>query len=100
MYCNRYCRKEKAIQLYLDRIKNVVEEMHDQHMLDHILAFLMQVDASCKVLENRRANIKEFEKQNIFAPAQRNKTQLWFKKTYENPGRKKRHKPFRLEFAI
>ena len=92
--------KKKAIQLYLDRIKNGVEEMHDQHMLDHILALLMQADASCKVLENRRANIKEFEKKDIFAPAQKNETQLRFKKTCENPGRKKRLTPFRLEFAI
>ena len=35
--------------------------MDDQHMLDHVLALLMQADASCKVLDDR-SNIKEFER--------------------------------------
>lgn len=68
-------------------------------MLDHVLALLMQADASCKVLDDR-SNIKEFERQDIFASAQKNETQLRFKKTCENPGRKKKHTPFRLEFRI
>jgi len=92
--------KKKAIQLYLDRIKNGVEKIYDHHMLDHVLALLMQADASCKVLDDRNNNIKEFERKDIFAPAQKNETQLRFKKTCGNPGRKKKHTPFRLSFLF
>ena len=63
--------------------------MYDQHMLDHVLAILMQADSSCRVLEENDTNIKEFEKKETFAPAQKNEKQLVFKKTCGNPGRKK-----------
>jgi len=79
----------------LDKIKNGIEKMHDQHMLDHVLALLMQADASCRVLQENDANIKEFEKKDTFAPAQKNEKQLHFKKTCGNPGRKKQNTPFR-----
>ncbi|XP_065902962.1 uncharacterized protein [Dysidea avara] len=81
--------RKKAIQLYLDKIKNGIDKMYDQHMLDHVLAILMQADSSCRVLEENDTNIKEFEKKETFAPAQKNEKQLVFKKTCGNPGRKK-----------
>lgn len=63
-------------------------------MLDRILSLLMQADTSCRVLDSE-TNIKDFEKKDTFAPAQKNETQLRFKKTCGNPGRKKKNMPFR-----
>lgn len=64
-------------------------------MLDRILSLLMQADTSCSVLgsETNKSNIKDFEKKETFAPAQKNETQLRFKKTCGNPGRKKKNVP-------
>ena len=86
--------KKKAIQVYLDKIKNGIGSINDQHTLDRILSLLMQVDTSCRVINND-VNIKDFEKKDTFAPAQKNETQLRFKKTCANPGRKKKNIPFR-----
>ena len=47
----------------------------------------MQADASSRVSESDM-DTKEFVKKNIFASAQKNETQLCFKKTCGNPGRK------------
>ena len=53
--------RKEAIELYLDKIKNGLEKMNDQHMLDQILSLLMQADTNCRVLESE-TNIKEFKK--------------------------------------
>ena len=57
--------------------------MYDQHMLDHVLAILMQADASCRVLEENDTNIKEFEKKETFAPAQKMRNSLFSRKRVE-----------------
>ena len=88
--------RKKAIQVYLDKIKNGIEKTNDQHILDRILSLLIQADTSYRVLESEsETDIKEFEKKDTFAPAQKNEIQLRFKKTCGNPGRKKKHMPLR-----
>ena len=81
------------MQLYLDKIKNGIEKINDQHMLDQILSLLMQADTTCRVLDSE-TNIKDFGKGYLCAST-KNETQLRFKKTCGNPGRKKTNMPFR-----
>ena len=57
--------------------------MYDQHMLDHVLTILMQADASCRVLEENDTNIKEFEKKETFAPAQKMRNSWFSRKRVE-----------------
>ena len=79
--------RKRAIKHYIDEISSAVGSIDDVNTLDRILSLLMQATSSVKVLSSED-NTMEFEIKDHFAPTQKNETQLQFKKTCADPGRK------------
>ena len=64
-----------------------MENTDDVNLLDRIRSLLMQAASSSKACTTDFIN-ESFKIKDQFAPTQKNETQLQFKKTSANPGRK------------
>lgn len=71
----------------MERIEACIDDENDPNVLDRILALLVQADAAIQT--SATPQLKTFQKKDKFSPAQKNETQLRFKKTTGSPGRKK-----------
>lgn len=78
--------KKREILHYIDEITSAVNNIEDANVLDRMLSLLMQAASSSKVSTEETS--QAFTIKDKFAPAQKNETQLRFKKTCANPGRK------------
>ncbi|XP_065902011.1 uncharacterized protein [Dysidea avara] len=79
--------KKREILHYVDEITFAVNNIEDTNVLDRMLSLLMQAASSSKVC-TREETSQTFTIKDKFAPAQKNETQLRFKKTCADPGRK------------
>lgn len=88
--------KKKAIHNLLDDIRDNIDCLDDPNILERVLALLTQASVGIKAAVPAPVDsLKEFEKKDYFAPTQKNETQLRFKKTSGNPGRKRKYVPMR-----
>jgi len=88
--------KRRAIELYL--IRSGIDSLNDGNALDRILALLTQASAAIKATTlPTNSPPRQFEKMDHFFPTQKNETQLRFKQTGGNPGRKRKHVPLRWD---
>ena len=79
--------KKREILHYVDEITFAVNNIEDTNVLDRMLSLLMQAASSSKVC-TREETSQTFTIKDKFAPAQKNETQLRFKKTCADSGRK------------
>ena len=80
----------------MNNIKGRIEDLNDANTLDRVLALLTKASAAIKAVaihDNDPSN--QFQKKDHFFPKQKKETQLVFKKTVINPGRKKQHATMR-----
>ena len=101
-YISLYCcysditGKKAAIGIYLNNIKGRIDDLNDANTLDRVLALLTKASAAIKAVAIHDSDLpNQFQKKDHFFPTQKNETQLVFKKTVTNPGRKKQHAPMR-----
>ena len=76
--------QKKSIEEYLCQIQQGIESVQEPEVLKRVLSLLMQANSSLTSVSNAEVHAKE-----KFALAQKNETQLQFKKTSRNAGRKK-----------
>ena len=78
----------------MDDIRAGIDGVNDPNGLDRVVSLLVQASASIKaVVVPMNTKIQHFEKKDYFHPTQKNETQLKFKKTTLNPGRRKKTSP-------
>lgn len=82
--------KKKTIKAYIDEISSHIDNVEDPNVLDRALVLLTQTSTVIKASESPEyTHLKSFDKKDKFSPTQKNETQLHFKKTVGNSGRKK-----------
>ena len=87
------CAQKKSIVQYLEEIREAIQPVEESGVLEHVQSLLMQANTALKVASKTEAAYsKPFTKVEPFAPAQKNETQLRFKQTTGNAGRKRKHK--------
>ena len=87
------CAQKKSIVQYLEEIWEAIQPVEESGVLEHVQSLLMQANTALKVASTTEAAYsKPFTKVEAFAPAQKNETQLRFKQTTGNVGRKRKHK--------
>ena len=97
--CRYIATKKKAVLSVLEDIKKGVDDLNDSNGLDRVLALLNQAFSSIKAeITPKDTDNLHFEKKDHFYPTQKNETQLKFKKTTTNPGRKRQNVPLRCKF--
>ena len=97
--CTGNTAKKNAVLLIIDDISKAIENVNDTNALDRVLALLTQVSTSIKAATMPLGTeTMQFEKKDHFHPTEKNETQLRFKKTTTNPGRKKQNIPLKCIF--
>ena len=85
--------KRRAINIEIRAIASNIDSVNHHAVLDHALATLTQLSRSIETNLNSAADVEkieaDFEIKDLFAPAQKNEKQLFFKRTSDSAGRKK-----------
>ena len=71
----------------MGEIQSSIEDLEDADSLDRVLTLLVQANAA--IQSSTPPNTQSFERKDKFKARQRNETQLSFRRTTKNPGRKK-----------
>ena len=78
--------RKQEVMHYIDEITSALNGIDNINVLDRMLSLLMQAASSSRIPTHDTTQI--FTVKDHFAPAQKNKIQLQFKRTCTNPGRK------------
>lgn len=90
--------QKKSIEEYLHQIEQGIELVQEPEILKRVLSLVMQANSSLQSVSN--STIPGFIVKERFAPAQKNETQLHFKKTSSSPGRRTKNKKLRYNSFI
>ena len=86
--------QRKSIEDYLHQVQQGIESVQEPNILRRVLSLVMQATSALKAVSNPD-DVHSFIVKERFAPAQKNETQLQFKRTSGNAGRKKENKTLR-----